>query len=302
MGRELKRVSLDFKWPVKKVWEGYLNPHCGDTCPTCDGDGLSPEMRRLKDLWYGRAPFRPEDRGSAPWTVEDEPILAFAKRNVARSPSYYGTGGKAVTREAKRLADLFNGSWGHHINDDDVAALVAADRLWDFTRTWSRDEGWKPKEPPYIPTAREVNAWSIGGMGHDSINAWVCIKAEAKRLGLSETCDCCGGEGVLWPSPEAKAASEAWEPSEPPTGAGYQMWETVSEGSPISPVFNAPERLADWLAGNRHGTVDEGRSAAAWLAFIEGPGWAPSMISSPETGLVAGVDAVITQSGMVEEK
>ncbi len=24
MGRELKRVPLDFDWPTKKVWDGYL--------------------------------------------------------------------------------------------------------------------------------------------------------------------------------------------------------------------------------------------------------------------------------------
>lgn len=27
MGREIKRIALDFKWPCSKVWEGYLNPY-----------------------------------------------------------------------------------------------------------------------------------------------------------------------------------------------------------------------------------------------------------------------------------
>lgn len=36
--------------------------------------------------------------------------------------------------------------------------------------------------------------------------------------------------------------------SEPPVGEGYQLWETTSEGSPISPVFSTAEELADWCA------------------------------------------------------
>ena len=27
MGRELRRVPLDFAWPLQKVWAGFLNPH-----------------------------------------------------------------------------------------------------------------------------------------------------------------------------------------------------------------------------------------------------------------------------------
>ena len=32
MGRELRRVPLDFNWPLNKVWEGFCNPH-GLPCP-----------------------------------------------------------------------------------------------------------------------------------------------------------------------------------------------------------------------------------------------------------------------------
>jgi hypothetical protein len=34
MGREIKRVLLDFDWPLKQVWSGYINPHYRD-CPQC---------------------------------------------------------------------------------------------------------------------------------------------------------------------------------------------------------------------------------------------------------------------------
>ena len=64
---------------------------------------------------------------------------------------------------------------------------------------------------------------------------------------------------------------------EPPPGDGYQMWETTSEGSPISPVFKTPEELARWLVDN--GASSFGSDTATydqWLGMIRGPGWAPS--------------------------
>jgi hypothetical protein len=76
-----------------------------------------------------------------------------------------------------------------------------------------------------------------------------------------------------------------------PEGDGWQMWETVSEGSPISPVFATPEELARWLA-------DTGASAFAtmtatydqWLATIR-VGFSVSAMFSPGVGLASGVEA-----------
>lgn len=194
----------------------------------------------------------------------------------------------AIAREARRLCGLLNSMMSHHLNDADVAALVAADRLWDFTHTCSQDTGWVRKSPPYIPSAQEVNAWSIEGMGHDSCNQWAVAEAECARLGVSPTCPDCQGEGSVWDSPENEALAEAWTATPPPLGEGYQMWETVSEGSAISPVFEIAEALAEWLADNRQNSVDDGTTAAQWLAFIQGPGWAPSFIGSPATGVIPG--------------
>jgi hypothetical protein len=84
---------------------------------------------------------------------------------------------------------------------------------------------------------------------------------------------------------------------DPPTGEGWQMWEDVTEGSPISPVFATPEELARWLA-------DTGASACGsdtatyeqWLAVITGPGWAPTMVVRPDTGLISGVAAMAAET------
>ena len=49
----------------------------------------------------------------------------------------------------------------------------------------------------------------------------------------------------------------------------YQIYETVSEGTPVSPVFETKDELAAWL-------VTEGYSTRAAAAFAK-DGWAPSM-------------------------
>lgn len=292
MGRELRRVPLDFVWPLNKPWKGFINDLAAVavSCPHCDGTGYSPQARALTDAWYGKVPFKPEDRGSVPYTAETPAVRKFAERNLAHAPDYYGTGERALRREAQRLADLFNTSWSHHLNKDDVAALLTAGRLYDLTHTFGVINRWQPKVPAVVPTPEEVNLWSIsGGMGHDAINCYCVVRAECKRLGVAECCEHCAGAGEIWPSVEAKKAAEDWQPAPPPEGAGYQIWETVSEGSPISPVFSTPEDLAKHMATTTWG-AGKGTSVEQWLAFIKGPGWAPSMVAHDgvlETGVQA---------------
>lgn len=283
MGREIKRVALDFDWPLEKVWGGYKNPfytQCID-CPDCGGTGSSPEARRLSKQWYGNAPFRPEDRGSRPFLPTDECVVTLARRNIEHSPEYYDRGEYALPREAQRLAAHFNRAWMHHLNQDDVDALIDGNRLRDFTHTWTAGDGWKPKDPPYRPSAAEVNIWSCYGMGHDSINQWICVRAECKRLGYAEQCARCHGDGSIWPSEAVKAQAEEWECEEPPAGEGWQIWETVSEGSPITPVFPTREALIDYLVEGGDGW-DRKRGDGGWTrenaeAFVSSA-WAPSLV------------------------
>lgn len=37
---------------------------------------------------------------------------------------------------------------------------------------------------------------------------------------------------------------------EPPTGEGFQLWESTTEGSPKSPVFKTLEELCEWCETN----------------------------------------------------
>lgn len=68
------------------------------------------------------------------------------------------------------------------------------------------------------------------------------------------------------------------------------MYETCSEGTPISPAFEKPEELAHWLADN--GASSFGRSTATydqWLNMINA-GWAPSAVMDGK-GFRSGVEA-----------
>ena len=285
MGREVKRVDVDFDWPLENIWGGFVNPYYSQRieCPECSGSGSSPFAKLLSDQWYGNAYFEPESRGSKPFSPNHPIIAARAKANVSRSPGYYGSGSDMVQKEAQRLCDLFNCQWGHHLNERDVAALIESERLKDLTHIFTPGKGWQPKEPAHTPTPEEVNEWSLSGIGHDSINNWCVVSAECKRCSEPEMCSRCGGEGDLWPTDEIKAAYDDWKDTEPPEGEGWQVWETVSEGSPITPVFPTRDGLIDYLVeyGDKW---DQKRGDGGWKrenaeSFVDAE-WAPSLIGT----------------------
>jgi hypothetical protein len=282
MGREIKRVPIEFDWPLEKIWTGYIRPERlhEKQCAACEGSGYSPQAKHLHERWYGYVPFDPAETGSEPFTIETPEVRALAERNVASSPGFYGQGDPAIFAEARRLARLWNRAWSHHLAQEDVDALIAGDRLRDFTHTWTKANGWQPKDPEHVVTAAEVNRWSIVGFGHDSISCHIVIKAKCERDGVSHLCAECGGEGYIERWKGQRAMADAWEQTEPPAGEGWQLWETVSEGSPISPVFATAEQLVDYLVelgdvwGQKRGEKWSRESAEAFVRA----GWAPSLM------------------------
>ena len=116
------------------------------------------------------------------------------------------------------------------------------------------------------------------------------------------TCPTCDGEGKVYP----KVDPPAYELDKAPKWIddtwsgeryGWQMWETTSEGSPISPVCDTPEELARWLADS--GASSFGSMTATyeqWLSMITSSGYAPSAMLDTSTGImVSGVEAVAEQ-------
>jgi hypothetical protein len=236
MGRELKRVPLNFDWPKDKVWQGFLNPHykghCQD-CDECEGSGSTSALNRLSDL-VSLLMISGEDakRGKC------HPYLSQA-------PLHH-TQGKVPSKEMVQL----------------TAGLAG-------------------REPSFL--------------GHDSCDNWRATKKIIAAAGLPEKwgyCPKCLGEGSVWDSQENKAKAENWQQEQPPTGEGYQLWETVSEGSPCSPVFDSPEGLAHWLATSPDYKGRMGNTSYdQWMKFICGDGWAPSLVMVGGQ-IMSGVDAV----------
>lgn len=97
--------------------------------------------------------------------------------------------------------------------------------------------------------------------------------AIAKAAGIPDfgSCDTCEGEGSIEQYPGQFAERDAWEPSWPEPGEGWQLWETTSEGSPVSPVFASAEELAEWLTTSEGGRELSGRPMTIdqALAFVD---------------------------------
>ena len=179
MGRKVRRVALDFDWPMSKRWDGYVNPHWRECPEKCKG-GYSVEYRALEPL-LGRL------------CASQDPVV------------------------------------------DKILAKLTSDRGSPF--------------------------------GYSTYDVASTI---LQLIGESTTCPTCRGSGI---HPEAQAAHDAWTETDPPAGPGWQLWETTSEGSPISPVFGTPEALARWCADTRaswfgYSSLDYDN----WLAFVQRSG------------------------------
>jgi hypothetical protein len=157
------------------------------------------------------------------------------------------------------------------------------------------------------PSAAEVNAVnahrSVGfhDYNHDAISRWLLVKNRCQLLGIVMECATCKGHADIATDEERateEAASEAWKPTDPPAGEGWQLWETVSEGSPISPVFDSAEGLATWLADpDRPKMRPDDEGPRDWMPYdaalkFVNAGWAPSFMATPQTGFVSGAEYV----------
>ena len=54
-----------------------------------------------------------------------------------------------------------------------------------------------------------------------------------------------------------------WTEATVPTGEGYQLWETTTEGSPITPVFASFHELHEYIKKNKY-LFGDLLNSAAW--------------------------------------
>ena len=219
MGRELKRVPMDFDWPNGIVWKGYINPYRATECKACGGTGYNTQTRVLADAFYDH-----DHNGQNRWCDK--------------------------------------------LVQEEVDALVEAGRLRKFR---SEDRTWEtvPRTAEEVNAANAPGGRSFGEMYHDGVNRWILIETRAKRLGVYGQCKVCGGNGYYYCSDDYMQKAEEWECIKPPAGDGYQLWETTSEGSPVSPVFATIEELCEWAAGNATTFGSHRATAEQWRQMLD---------------------------------
>lgn len=257
MGRLIKRVPLDFEWELGVVWEGYLNPYWEyrSSCTSCDGTGSSDLARALEGAWFN---FTGNAGVDIAMNAPDEPakhaVIAFCQQFVTTK---YRAGTLTYDRQ-----------WCHELDVFDVDALWEAGRLRDFD---------------IKPSTIQVNEWSYRGFGHDAINRWIVIGNRCKLWSIEKSCSVCGGDGDKWLNKDYQHLHDTWTAIEPPTGDGWQLWEDVSEGSPISPVFKTEMDFEEYLLG-------EGYSVGAVHNFIE-MGFAFSMAITGKGDILSDIES-----------
>ena len=238
MGREIKRVPLDFDWPLDKTWQGYLMPDAlsAPACEACDGHGTTPARDWVSQI--------------AALALLLNTDLGDQSRGRPMHPYFHDTGSRARRRPTPDIAEFAIGLAGRG----------------------------------------EV------GRFHDAIDNWHATDKLIEAAGLDPKtwgmCSVCNGAGTVEAYEGQNAEAEAWEGTEPPEGPGYQLWETVSEGSPITPVFAEAEGLARYMT--RHGWGAGNPMASSFevaMRFIDA-GWAPSGAATPEHGLESGVEFI----------
>lgn len=104
---------------------------------------------------------------------------------------------------------------------------VPLDFDWPIGKIW---DGYLPEK-----SKKKVPAWK-GWKIKDS----VCTECENLGYECSEDASYC----LYYPENRS-----IWE-YDPPSGDGYQLWETTSEGSPKSPVFESLDELCAWCEEN----------------------------------------------------
>jgi len=88
-----------------------------------------------------------------------------------------------------------------------------------------------------------------------SDTAHICQRCGINAGKCSESAEYC-----FWYNPENR---EKWH-REIPTGDGYQLWETSTEGSSASPVFSTLDELCEWCADNATTFADYTATKEQW--------------------------------------
>lgn len=285
MGREIKRVEANFDWPLGERWAGSVAPPDGkDECPDCKLDGDSCGYNDVGRAFYALGTRRGEHFNY--------------KKHFASEWATRHRGTVEIFEEKGLLRDL-----GYHeanpILPQDVKDTSPTQRAFlellakksAETRKWERN-------------------YTMGSMidSRYALYDTMCILAEALGSTMEEAfyCRTCKGDATVVVDEEQNRLYENYNaddpdpsvgptPNGPPPGEWWQVWETVSEGSPVTPAFATAEELINYLSENgdlwcQRRMADEAvrgtfglppttkPSRESATRFVLGSGFVPSMV------------------------
>lgn len=258
MGREIRRVPLNFDWPLNKVWQGYLNPHFKE-CPEA-----------LKNNCHTGS------SNAGKWLEAITRLIALiGEEAFENKPEYHAH----FAKTGRIYPHPYLEEWGMAPRTSTPREVIEKIREIPDTKGRMREHYKYNREHP--PKLLELDAeilqlvqgliggkGFVGGMAGSSNSYEVHRKLlevaglDGERWGI---CKVCNGDGL---DPAVKEVYEAWSRESPPEGPGYQLWETTSEGSPISKVYATEDAFKAYLIG-------EGYSEEAATNFCK-TGWAMS--------------------------
>lgn len=231
MGRELRRVPLDFDWPINKVWDGFLNPHY-HPCPL---DGT--------ECFNGST-------AASKWLEAVCRLMALIAQEAAEAP---------FADEMRSRGRVYPHPWLIEWGQAPRTELPrdAMERLRDIPawpdRLRATERALRDHPPQLLPLTTELQQLiellageKVPGMGSSSFayrlgnrfKIWAGVDADTWGC-----CPVCKGDGH---DPAYQAAIDAWAETPPPKGDGFQLWTTTNEGAPISPVFPTLDELCGW--------------------------------------------------------
>jgi hypothetical protein len=155
------------------------------------------------------------------------------------------------------------------------------------------------KVPPNWDHPRKRFAWGIDFVSmwdrsFDEANAeWATDRDRVARGEMDEFEASCYKNVAEWledhPAPNSND-TVLWRPYSKEEATWFQLWQTVSEGSPVTPPFATIEELADYLATNgdfwdqsrRPGRSGWGKETADAFCKV---GWAPTFVVTDGNGI-----------------
>lgn len=221
MGREIRRVPLDFEWPLDQRWEGFVSPSDGTAdCNACIGteSDRATGYSRIGNSFY-----------------------SLAQREWAQ----------VLPLESNRLTP------------EEIKLMQAVER------STTKDKRYRRKMPFVLGPITDSRMFIYCTMKH---------LAQSLHVSFEKTflCPVCKGSATVVVDSEQNQIAKKWRRKNPPKGTGWQVWETTSEGSPITPVFATADELVDHLV--TVGTTGDAPTTRECAEIFVGAGFAMSAV------------------------